>query len=78
MEGTAGSTFAPPAQAASPLLVGGASRATEWGRKGVNLVRMGWRSPPVSSSAPPAAAHTPRPPLAAAGGCCSQPARRDH
>jgi hypothetical protein len=46
MESTAGPSFAPPALDVSPLLVGGAARSTEWGRKGINLVRMGWRSPP--------------------------------
>ena len=39
-------TFAPPAADVSPLLVGGADRSKEWGRKGINLVRMGWREPP--------------------------------
>jgi len=41
MEATAGSSFTPPAQDVSPLLIGGADRAKEWGRKGINLVRMG-------------------------------------
>ena len=42
-----GGGWAPAPAAVSPLLVAGASRANEWGRKGVNLVRMGWRSPPA-------------------------------
>lgn len=46
MEGTADPSFAPSAQDTSPLLVNGADRAKEWGRKGINLVRMGWRFPP--------------------------------
>eukprot|EP01052_Picozoa_sp_SAG31_P023228 SAG31_NODE_1902_length_6956_cov_5.312236_1_plen_483_part_00 len=46
MEGSGDPTFAPDAKEVSPLLVGGADRATEWGRRGINLVRMGWRNPP--------------------------------
>ena len=46
MEGTADSSLAPAPQDASPLLINGADRVKEWGRKGINLVRMGWRSPP--------------------------------
>ena len=46
METTGDPTFAPAAVDVSPLLVAGADRSKEWGRKGINLVRMGWRNPP--------------------------------
>ena len=42
MEGN-GAAFTPPPEEVSPLLVAGADRSKQWGRKGVNLITMGWR-----------------------------------
>eukprot|EP01051_Picozoa_sp_SAG22_P019801 SAG22_NODE_3771_length_1532_cov_1.453723_1_plen_105_part_00 len=46
-EGSGPSDYLPPDPAAvDTRLSAGSGRAAEWGRKGVNLVRMGWREPP--------------------------------
>eukprot|EP01048_Picozoa_sp_COSAG05_P008267 COSAG05_NODE_622_length_8291_cov_19.484985_5_plen_415_part_00 len=44
-QGVSDHSFDPPPADVDPLLVAGAGRSVEWARKGVNLVRMGWRLP---------------------------------